>query len=64
MPGEAEKDMVICVGSARGAYVGQRQSKVLPNELILQVTKGDASTDVIIPYNEIYAVTIQHQDSV
>jgi hypothetical protein len=60
--GEAEKDMLIYVKSARGEYVGQRLAKIEPNELYLQVRKGEASTDVMIPYGEIFEVKIQHKD--
>jgi hypothetical protein len=63
VPGEAERDMVIHVKSARGDYVAQRLSKVLPNELFLQVMKAGASSEVAIPYSEIYEIQIRHKDA-
>jgi hypothetical protein len=63
IPSEAEKDMVILVKAARGEYVGQRLSKVLQNELYLQVNKAGASSDVAIPYSEIHEVQIRHKDA-
>lgn len=63
VPSEAEKDMVICVKSARGEFVAQRLSKVLPNELYLHVPKSGASSEVAIPYGEIYEIKIQHKDA-
>ena len=62
VPGEAERDMVIHVKSARGEHVAQRLSKVLPNELCLQVMKAGASSEVAIPYSEIYEIQIRHKD--
>jgi hypothetical protein len=63
VPGEAEKDMLIFVKSARGEHVGQRLSKVLQNELYLQVIKAGATSDVAIPYSEIYEIQIRHKDA-
>ena len=63
VPGEAEKDMIIFIKSARGEHIGQRLSKVLQNELYLQVLKAGASSDVAIPYSEIYEVQIRHKDA-
>jgi hypothetical protein len=63
VPSEAEQDMVVCVESSRGNYVGNRIARILPNELYLHVTKGGASSDVVIPFNEIKEVQIRHKDA-
>ncbi len=63
VPSEAEKDMVIVIRSARGEHSGPRISKVLPNELCLQIAKGGASADVTIPYTEIQEVQIRHKEA-
>jgi hypothetical protein len=63
VPGEAEKDKIIHIKSARGEYTGQRLSKIEPNELFLQVRKGVATEDVMIPFSEIYEVTVKHKDT-
>lgn len=63
VPGEAERDKVIQIKSARGEYVGQRFSKIEPNEVYLQVRKGNATEDVMLPYGEIYEVTIKPKDA-
>ncbi len=63
VPSEAEKDMVICVRSARGEHSGPRISRVMPNELALQVSKAGATADVIIPYSEIQEVQIRHKEA-
>ena len=63
VPGEAEKDKVIHIKSARGEFTGQRLSKVEPNEVFLQIRKGVATEDVMIPFGEIYEVTVKHKDT-
>ena len=62
VPSEAEKDMVVHIRSLRGEHTGHRLSKVLPNELYLQIHKGGASSDVVIPYSEIQEVQIRHKE--
>jgi hypothetical protein len=64
IPSEAEKDLLICIKSARGEYVGPRLTKTTPEDLVLQVRKGDATADVSIPYPEIMEITIKHKDLV
>ena len=59
VPGEAEKDKVIEVKSSRGDYVGSRLARVQPSEIYLQVTKGGASSEVMIPFTEILEVKIR-----
>jgi len=63
VPGEAERDKVIYIKSARGEYTGQRFSKVEPNEVYLQIKKGTVSEDVMLPFSEIFEVTIKHKDT-
>ena len=63
VPGEAERDKIIHIKSARGEYTGQRLSKIEPNELFLQIRKGPATEDVMIPFSEIYEVTVKHKDT-
>src|SRR4030095_4385547 len=52
IPGEAERNKVIYVKSARGEHVGSRISRIQPNEICLQVMKGGAAADVLIPFSE------------
>lgn len=63
VPGEAERDKVIYVKSARGEYIGHRLSKVELNEVYLQIRKGHATEDVMIPYSEIFEVQIKPRDA-
>lgn len=59
VPGEAERDKVIYIKSARGEHVGPRLSRIQPNELYLQIRDGGATADVMIPFNEIYEVQVR-----
>jgi hypothetical protein len=63
VPGDAEKDKVIYIKSARGEHTGSRLTRIQPNELFLQVQKGEATADVIIPFNEIMEVQIRPKDA-
>ena len=63
VPGEAERDKVIYIKSARGEYTGHRFSKVEPNELYLQIKKGNATEEVMLPFSEIYEVQIKPRDA-
>lgn len=63
VPGEAEKDKEIYVKSARGEYVTTHLTRVEANELILQVQKGDATADVIVPFGEIVEIHLRPRGS-
>jgi len=63
VPSEAERDLMINIKSSRGEYVGNRISKLQPDDLTLQFHKGSASSDVTIPFTEIQEVTIKHKDA-
>ncbi len=59
VPGDAEKDKEIFVKAARGEYVSTHLTRIQPNEIILQVHKGDATSDVIVPFTEIYEIQVR-----
>jgi hypothetical protein len=59
VPGEEERDKEIYIRSARGEHVGNRVSRIMGNELYLQVNKGGATADVIIPFTEIQEVQVR-----
>jgi hypothetical protein len=63
VPSDAERDMVINIKSSRGEYMGNRISKLQPDDLTLQFHRGSASSDVTIPFTEIQEVTIRHKDA-
>jgi hypothetical protein len=60
---DADKDMVLVIKSARGEYAGQRISRIAPNDLHLQVQRGPASEEVMIPFQEIQQIQLRHKDA-
>ena len=60
---EADKDMVLVIKSARGHYVGDRISRIAQNDLHLQVHHTGVSEEVMIPFQEIQEIKLQHKDA-
>ncbi len=60
---DALKDMILTVRATRGSYVAQRISRISATEVTFQLEKGDASTDVLVPFIEIQEVQIKHRDA-
>ncbi len=60
---DAEKDLVLIIKSSRGQYIGQRISRIAANDLHLQVQKGHASEEVLIPFQEIQEIRVRHKDA-
>ncbi len=60
---DADKDMVLVVKCSRGQYVGQRISRIAANDLHLQVQRGHASEEVMIPFVEIQEIQLRHKDA-
>ncbi|MCX6927115.1 MAG: hypothetical protein NT154_28505 [Verrucomicrobia bacterium] len=60
---DAEKDMVLVIKSTRGEYVGQRISRIAANDLHLQVQRGHASEEVMIPFIEVQEIRLRHKDA-
>jgi hypothetical protein len=60
---DADKDMVLVIKSSRGQYIGQRISRIAANDLHLQVQHGPASEEVMIPFQEIQEIRVQHKDA-
>src|SRR5581483_7420192 len=50
VPSPAEKDLRVNIKSARGDYVGRRITRITPAELYLQIVKGEATADEMIPF--------------
>jgi hypothetical protein len=60
---DADRDMVLVIKSARGEYFGQRISRIAANDLHLQVQRGHASEEVMIPFVEIQEIRLKHKDA-
>ncbi len=60
---DADRDMVLIIKSSRGEYEGQRISRIAANDLHLQVQRGNASEEVLIPFQEIQEIRLKHKDA-
>ena len=60
---EADKDMVLSVKSLRGTHTVQRISRISSNEMYVQVQKGHASEEIVVPFAEIQEVQLKHKDA-
>jgi hypothetical protein len=60
---DADRDMLLVIKSARGEYAGQRISRIAANDLHLQVQKGAASEEVMIPFQDIQEIVLRHKDA-
>jgi len=59
---DADKDMVLWVKSARGVFVAERISRIAANDMHLQVRKAHATEEVLVPFQEIQEIRLQHKD--
>jgi hypothetical protein len=61
---DAEKDLLLVIKSTRGEYSSQRISRIAANDVHLQVQRGHASEEVVIPFQEIQEIRLKHKDAV
>lgn len=55
-------DLVLLFKTSRGEHQSTYISKLEQTQLTIQVSKGDASDDVTVPYLEVYEVQVKHKD--
>jgi hypothetical protein len=60
---DADKDMVLVIKAMRGQFVGQRIARIAANDLHLQVQRGGASEEVLIPFSEVQEIQLKHKDA-
>jgi hypothetical protein len=60
---EADRDMVLVIKTTRGEYIGQRISRIAANDLHLEVHKGAAMEEVLVPFQEIQEISHKHKDA-
>ena len=60
---DAERDMVLMIKAARGQYVAERISRISANDMHLQVRKGPATEEVMVPFQEVQEIRLQHKDT-
>lgn len=60
---DAERDMVLQIKSARGEYIATRISRIAANDMHVQVQRGHASEEVMLPFQDIQEITLKHKDA-
>jgi hypothetical protein len=60
---DAEKDMVLVFKTNRGEFSGQRISRIAANDLHLEIQRGAATEEVLIPFQEIQQIRLKHKDA-
>jgi hypothetical protein len=60
---DAEKDMVLVFKTNRGEFSGQRISRIAANDLHLEIQRGAATEEVLIPFQEIQQIKLKHKDA-
>lgn len=60
---DSDKDMVLVIKASRGEFTGSRISRIAANDLHLQVPRGAASEEVMIPFVEIQEIRHKHKDA-
>jgi len=58
-----DRDKILVVKAARGTYTAERISRIASNDMHLQVRKGHATEEVMIPFQEIQEIRLQHRDA-
>ena len=60
---DADRDMVLAIKSSRGHLFCNRITRIAANDLHLEVVKGQASEEVMIPFVEIQEIQLKHKDA-
>ena len=60
---DADKEMVLAIKTSRGHFGGQRITRIAANDLHLEIQKGHASEEVMIPFVEIQEIQLKHKDA-
>jgi hypothetical protein len=57
----AEKDMILQFKTSRGEFVANRITRIAANDLHLEIRKGHATEEVMVPFVEIQEIQMKHQ---
>jgi hypothetical protein len=60
---DADRDMLLVIKTSRGEYSGQRISRIAANDLHLEIQRGAATEEVLIPFQEIQQIRLKHKDA-
>jgi hypothetical protein len=54
---------VLAIKTNRGEFVGQRISRIAANDMHLEIQRGGATEEILIPFQEIQKITLRHKDA-
>jgi len=57
------KDFVLLLKTARGEFVASRIARIAANDMHVEVRKGTATSEVIIPFGEIQEIQLKHKEA-
>jgi hypothetical protein len=60
---DADKDMILLIKAARGEFPATRISRIAASDMHVEVRKGNASSEVQIPFVEISEIHLKHKDA-
>ena len=60
---DADRNMVLLFKTARGEFLSQRISRITANEIHLQIQKGAASEEIMVPFTEVKEVQLKHKNA-
>jgi hypothetical protein len=60
---EADRDMVLVIKAARGEYIADRITRITANDFHIQVHKGHASEEIMVPFVEVQQIILKHRDA-
>ena len=60
---EADRDMVLVIKAARGEYIAERITRITANDFHIQVHKGHASEEIMVPFLEVQQIILKHRDA-
>lgn len=60
---EADRDLILSIKTSRGEFAGQRISRIAANDLHLEIQRGAATEEVLIPFQEIQQIRLKHKDA-
>jgi hypothetical protein len=60
---DADRDMVLLIKTTRGEYAGQRISRIAANDMHLEIQRGAATEEVLIPFQEIQQIQLKHKNA-
>lgn len=60
---EADKDLHLIIKSARGEYDVFRINRISATDMHVEIHKGHASSEVVVPFVEIQEIQLKHKDA-